>query len=80
MYLGILLMLSVCNLIYKFRSFEHLFYQIADVDRIIGAILRNKQKIHNLKRNQIHFELIWVILSAISFVICVVFDNFTYPP
>lgn len=80
MYLGVFLMFSVCYIIYKFRCFDHIFYQISEIDREIARILRNKEKLRNFKRKQIHFELIWVILSAICLIICIVLDNFTYPP
>lgn len=80
MYLGIFLMLSVCCVIHKFPYFDNIFYQISTIDRDITKILQNKQKIRNVKRNQIHFEMICVILLAIALITCVVVDDFTYPP
>lgn len=80
MYLGTLLMISVGFAMHSLPYVDDIFNQITAIDREFMGIPRIKQKFDKLKRNQIHFEMVCAVLFIICLIICVAFENYTYPP
>lgn len=80
MYLGIILMMSACLMTRKFNKLDKIFELISIADQKIIELLGNDDIFRKCRRKQFRFELFFVIIFLICFVLIGVYDVYMYPP
>lgn len=79
MYLGVMNVIFGWYMTSKFIKLDTIFDRIVEIDREMSKVIGNKEKIRNIKRFHVRFEIICIITFTVSFVISVLYDIWTYP-